>query len=103
MKNSISLINIDGDLNKKLINQIKKKNNGKLKFIGPWCKNEVNYFKENFKDTLVLKSQFKLNKYKKDVDFLIKKYEFTLNFLAKKLNKIHKQKYQKKILGSDIR
>lgn len=96
MKNPISLININGDLNKKVVNQIKKKNNGKLKFIGPWCKNEVNYFKENFKDTLVLKSQFKLNKYKKDVDFLIHKYEFTLNFLTKKLNKIHKLNYQKK-------
>ena len=96
MKDSINLINVNQDLNKDLVKKIK--NNTKKNFLlaGPWCKNNINYFKENFEDTLLFKTPFKINKYKNNVSFLIKKYEFTLNFLIKKLNKIHNKKSKKK-------
>ena len=73
MKNSISLININQDLNKDLVHKIRNRIKKKILLTGPWCKSNINLFEEDFTDTLILKKQFSIRKYTKNVNFLIKK------------------------------
>ena len=43
-KKLINLININADINKKVINKVIKKKNKNSFFIGPWCNDDKNFF-----------------------------------------------------------
>ncbi len=90
-KKKINIFNFNKNINFQK-NNLAKNNNY---YIGPWCLDLYDIKKESYVNTLNLYSPENISKYNKDVDYLIKNYNFILDLLYKKLNKIHKKNYKK--------
>tara|TARA_E500000178_G_scaffold74274_1_gene72064 strand:+ start:26265 stop:28049 length:1785 start_codon:yes stop_codon:yes gene_type:complete len=71
------------------------KPNIKNYFIGPWCLDLKDILKGSNKDTLDMYLPNNINKFEKDIDYLIKNYNLMLNILYKNLNLIHGTNYKK--------
>ena len=91
MKKAIQINNFKKNLD------LKKdiKPNIKNYFIGPWCLDLKDILKGNNKDTLDMYLPDNINKFEKDIDYLIKNYNLMLNILCKNLNIIHGTNYKK--------
>ena len=91
MKKAIQINNFKKNLD------LKKdiKANIKNYFIGPWCLDLKDILKGNNKDTLDMYLPDNINKFEKDIDYLIKNYNLMLNILCKNLNIIHGTNYKK--------
>lgn len=89
IKKSVNIANID---NEEII-KLKKK----YLFIGPWCKKNIDLYSEKFNDTINIHNKKQnLKKYKNDIIILKKNYNFILDLVFKKLNFIHKKKFNKR-------